>query len=98
MKTVYIMAPNTQGGSYVHQYTAVKDNNTTIVNTSDDQEWIENCVVCTILDDGNGVEITLGHREPIYLEYHEEEQLLAALLTNREDELRLLYLDKKLDI
>jgi hypothetical protein len=50
------------------------------------------------LDDGSGVEITLGHREPIYLQYHEEEQLLAALLTNREDELRLLYLDKKLDI
>lgn len=98
MKTVYIMAPNSQGCSYVHQYTAVKDNNTTIVSTSDDYSWMEQSVACTIIDDGNGVEITLGHRESIYLAYHEEEQLLAALLANREDELRLLYVDKKLDI
>jgi hypothetical protein len=36
MKTVYILAPLMIGESLIHQYTAVKNNNTTILSTSDD--------------------------------------------------------------
>lgn len=98
MKTVYILAPLMIGESLIHQYTAVKNNNTTILSTSDDYTWNEKGVLCTITDDGNGVEIKLGKNKPFYLDYDEEEELLSALLSNRDEQLRLLHIDKTIEI
>jgi hypothetical protein len=98
MKTVYILAPLMIGESLIHQYTAVKNNNTTILSTSDDPSWNKKGVLCTITDDGNGVEIKIGKNKPFYLDYAQEEELLSALLSNRDEQLRLLHIDKQIDI
>lgn len=98
MKTVYILAPIMIGENLVHQYTAVKNNNTTILSTSDDPSWNKKGVLCTITDDGNGVEIKLGKNKPLYLDYAQEEELLSALLCSRDEQLRLLHIDKTIEI
>jgi hypothetical protein len=71
-------------------YNIVNEGNTTRLKTSKSGDWItHNENVCTLVDDGNGVNISIGHSS-LNLPYDEALELLVVLLQSNDSKIQFI--------